>query len=207
MNVRHRAVALGGAVILTIVATACGIASDDKPRALDANDLPAALAANPSGTTIPGPGTDSRQSVKLFLVETKGETEMLVGQFAAIPVVTDFSQLPRLVIEQLIAQQPGNAPGGHSTLINAIPPTVQVLDATVNGNVLDLNLSDLGSVESARQRQAAAQIVFTATALPGIDAVRFSIDGAETAVPLDDQMSVPGQPVTRLDYPKLMPTP
>jgi len=37
--------------------------------------------------------------------------------------------------------------------------------------------------------------------------VRFSIDGAETAVPLDDQMSVPGQPVTRLDYPKLMPTP
>jgi len=204
---RRVALAAGLASWLAVGAVACGISSDDKPRALDANDLPAALAANPSGTTVPGPSEGSRQSAKLYLVQTNGDTEILVSQPTPIPEVTDFTQLPRAVLEELIAQQPADASGGGSTLINAIPSTVQVLDATVTGNVLDLNLSDLGSVELTRQRQAAAQIVFTATALPGIDAVRFSIDGQQTAVPLDDQMSVPGEPVTRGDYPKLMPNP
>ena len=203
---RRVAVVVGLAAWLALGAAACGISSDDKPRVLDANDLPAALSANPSGTTVPGPD-GSRQSAKLYLVQTNGDIETLVSQTTPIPEVTDFTQLPRAVLEELIAQQPADASGGGSTLINAIPSTVRVLDATVTGNVLDLNLSDLGSVELTRQRQAAAQIVFTATALPGIDAVRFSIDGQQTAVPLDDQMSVPGEPVTRGDYPKLMPNP
>ena len=208
MTALHRiGAALCLAVLISVVAVACGISSDDKPRALDANDLPASLAANPSGTTIPGPGDGSRQSAELFLVQTTGATEVLVSHSTLIPAVTDSTQLPRVVIEELIAQQPADGSGGDPTLINAIPPTVQVLDATVDGNVLDLNLSDLGSVEQTRQLQAAAQIVFTATALPGIEAVRFSIDGEPTAVPLDDQMSVPDQPVRRVDYKKLMPTP
>ncbi len=192
---------------MLVTAVACGSSSDDKPRALDANDLPASLAANPSGTTPPGPNDGSRQSVKLYLVQTTGDTETLVSQTSTIPGPSDYAQLPRVVIEALIAQQPVNSGGGDTTLINAIPSTVKVLDATVDGKVLDLNLSDLGSVELTRQRQAAAQIVFTATALPGIDSVRFSIDGQPSAVPLDDQMSVAGDPVTRTDYPKLMPTP
>ena len=105
---------------------------------------------------------------ELFLVSSKGDTrEARRRSDADIVNVVDLADLPRQVIEQLIAQQPKASSGG-SDLTNAIPPTSQVLNATVDGDVLDLDLSDLGQVESSRQRLAVAQIVFTATALAGI---------------------------------------
>lgn len=197
-----------GLALLVVLATAgsavaCGIPTDSKPRALDPNELPASLSANP-GTTMVVEGT--QQSARLWFIRSGGDTDVLVGQMAPIPPVTDYDQLPRVVIDQLIQQVP--ASGGDVTLINAIPPTVKVLDATKNGTVLDLDLSDLGNAELTRQREAFAQIVFTATALPGIDAVRFSIDGQQIGVPLDDQTTAaPGQPITKGDYPKLAPPP
>ncbi len=89
-------------------------------------------------------------------------------------------------------------------MTNAIPPTSQVLNASLDGGVLDLDLSDLGAVEGSGQRLAAAQIVYTATALPGIAGVRFSIDGEPASVPLDDHASDVNQVITREDYPSLL---
>ncbi len=165
---RRRLGAVGLALLVSVAVGACGISSDDKPRALDANDLPASLSANPSGTTVPGADDPNHKPVKVYLIQTTGDVEKLVSQSVAIPA--DYDQLARVVLEALIAQQPSSSATGDTTVFNAIPSTVQVLDATQDGKTLDLNLSDLGSVERTRQRQAAAQIVFTATGLPGIDA-------------------------------------
>jgi spore germination protein GerM len=203
-GIRRLPVALAAVTLLGIVAAGCGIPNDDKPRALDPNVLPASLAANPSGTSVP---TDrSTQTVKLYLVQNSGDREVLMAETTSMSLVSDSSQLPGMVIRALIAEQPPATASGGNALINALPPSVQVLDASLDGTVLNLDLSDLGNVELTRQRQAAAQIVFTATALTGIESVRFHINGQPIAVPLDNETSVAGQPVTRSDYPRLMPT-
>ena len=196
---------LGVAVVVGLVGLAgCGIPSDGKARPIDREALPAQLVGTPTTTTQSGPSA-LNQNATLYLVTTANDTERLVPVSAEIANVTDQADLPRMVIEQLIAQQP-KASGGSSDVTNAIPPTVTVLSATVNDHVLDLDLSDLSSVELTRQRLAAAQIVFTATELAGVDAVRFWIDGQPGAVPLDDQASTAGQAVSRSNYPSLLRT-
>ena len=141
--------------------------------------IPTEATARPDGPQRPTPvargdhdhhgavGRGRPAAVKLFLVSSEGDSEKLASIDADILNVVDLADLPRQVIEQLIAQAPKNSIGG-SNLTNAIPPNAQVLNATVDGDVLDLDLSALDQVESTRQRLAVAQIVFTATNLDGI---------------------------------------
>jgi spore germination protein GerM len=71
--------------------------------------------------------------------------------------------------------------------------------------VLDLDLSDLGEAEGTMQRLAVAQLVLTLTDLevPPIDAVRFSVDGHEVAVPMGAKVVPAGTPVRPGDDPDL----
>jgi len=185
---------------LIVMAAGCGIPTEATARPMDPNALPPSLVATTT-TTVPSGG--GGHPVKLFLVSSRGDSEKLASIDADILNVVDLSDLPRQVIEQLIAQAPKNSISG-SNLTNAIPPNAQVLNATVDGDVLDLDLSALDQVESTRQRLAVAQIVFTATNLEGIRGVRFSIDGEPASVSLEDHASDVGQVITKGDYPSLV---
>jgi len=191
------------AVALVALAAGCGIPTEANARPIDRNALPQTLVEQPTTTTTPSGEAGLSRIATVFLVSTKGDTEALSPMKTEIVNVTDVASYPRQVIEQLIAQQPQQNSSGND-LTNAIPPTSQVLNATLDGDVLDLDLSDLGAVEGSGQRLAAAQIVYTATAIPGIHGVRFSIDGEPAAVPLDEHAADVGQIVTRDDYPNLI---
>jgi len=197
-----RALGVLAAVAVAGSLAGCGIPTDAKARPIDREALPSQLVSVPTTITPSGPGALSR-AVNLYMVGVvPNGGEELVRVPADIANVVDSADLPRQVIEQLIAQQPID--NGGDKLTNAIPTTVRVLRASVDGDVLDLDLSDLGTVELTRQRLAAAQIVFTATDLPGINKVRFSIDGQPSAVPLATESSTPGQEITRDDYRSLL---
>ena len=184
-----------------LAASGCGIPTDAAARPINRDALPETLVSQATTTTAETNLGGLNPSAKLFLISSKGETESLSPIDVEIVNVIDPGSYPREVIEQLIAQQPRGV--GSNGLTNAIPPTSNVLNASVDGDVLDLDLSDLGAVEGSGQRLAAAQIVFTATAIPGIRGVRFSIDGEPAAVPLDEHAADVGQIVTRGDYPSL----
>ena len=64
-------------------------------------------------------------------------------------------------------------------------------------------MSNLDNVESTQQRLAFAQMVFTATDLPGIDAVRFSISGRRPRCRWTTATSKLGQAIDRGDYGQL----
>jgi spore germination protein GerM len=204
---RARATRVIGALAIGVVTaslTGCGIPTDAKARPIDREALPSQLVSVPTTAAPPAPSPLS-QTVNLYLVGmAPNGGEELVRMSAEIANVVDPNDLPRQVIEQLIAQQPTDGTGNSGSLTNAIPTTVRVLNASVDGDVLDLDLSDLGTVELTRQRLAAAQIVFTATDLPGINKVRFSINGQPSAVPLATESSTPGQEITRDDYSSLL---
>jgi spore germination protein GerM len=206
---RRSALTRGVATLLVVVAAGvgqagCGIPSDDSARPIDRDALPPQLVSTAT-TAAPGPSSLNEKAT-LYLVSMIGDRQQLVSITVDIANVVNQNELPRLVIEHLIAQQPTTG-GSASDQTNAIPSTVSVINLSINEGVLELDLSGLSSVELTRQRLAAAQIVFTATEMPGVRAVRFWIDGQPGAVPLDDQASTAGQAVSRTDYPSLQRAP
>jgi spore germination protein GerM len=201
---RRAAALLALLALVVVVVAACGITEDGDPRQISREDLPPELIdPAATGTTLGGTDGAARQTT-LFLVRAgTTDTEALVPVSAEIPR-TSAAELPQAVTEALIAARPDQL--GRSDLVNAVPPDAQVRSATVgDDHVLDLDLTNLGKVQSSLQRLAVAQLVFTLTELrtPRIDAVRFSVDGEEVGVPIENGVAAPGQPVSRADEPSL----
>lgn len=202
---RTRPVAALAAVGSVLAAAACGIPADEEPRSIPVEALPANLSEQ-QATTTTVLDEASAQRETIYLVHTgtapggAGESLEPVSISLRNP---EPDQLPRLVIERLIATKPDQI--GLPGLTNPVPADTKVLDARVSDGVLDLDLSaSLANIESALQRLALAQIVFTATditSLP-ISSVRFRIDGQPVAVPVEVGTAPAGQPVSRNDYPR-----
>jgi spore germination protein GerM len=202
---RRRAVAVLALVTAgSLALAACGIPTDSKPREISRDALPPELI-DPSAEPVPS--DDELQFVTLYLVNAdEREGESLVTVRRAAPVPTDPAEVPRAVVEALIGASPDLL--GRTDLVNALPSDVQVRSAVLGDDgVLDLDLTNLGMVESALQRLAVAQLIFTLTALddPVVRAVRFSVDGQEVAVPIEGGVAAPGTAVTRADEPSLLP--
>ena len=200
---------LAGIVASVAVVSACGIPDDSNPREISREALPPELI-DPASTDTSVPGHVASRFVTLYLVQgddTGGDALVPVRREVAVP--TDTAELPRVVAEALIEASPEDL--GRADLVNALPSDVQVLSAVLaDDGVLDLDLTNLGSVESSLQRLAVAQLVFTLTDLtdPRVRSVRFSIDGQEAAVPLEGRVAPAGTPVGRADEPLLLsPTP
>jgi hypothetical protein len=188
-----------------LAAAACGIPADEEPRSIPVEALPANLSEQ-QATTTTVLDEASAQRETIYLVHT-GTAPGGVGE-SLEPVSISLrnpepDQLPRLVIERLIATKPDQI--GLPGLTNPVPADTKVLGARVSDGILDLDLSaSLANIESALQRLALAQIVFTATditSLP-INSVRFRIDGQPVAVPVEVGTAPAGQPVSRNDYPR-----
>ena len=199
---------LAGLVAASSLLAACGIPEDSKPREISREALPPELI-DPASTDTSVPNDAATRFVTLYLVQgddTSGDALVAVRREVAVP--EDTADLPRVVAEALIAAGPDEL--GRADLVNALPSDVQVRSAVVGDDgVLDLDLTNLGNVESSLQRLAVAQLVFTLTDLtvPQVSAVRFSIDGEEVAVPLEGGVAPAGTPVGRDDEPPLLSRP
>lgn len=201
---RHpiRLVAL--ACVSAVLVAACGIPTDESAHEIPIQTLG---SINPTPATT-APGSDTSSQEVLYLVRTgdpaTSGSERLEAVLVDVPSTDDASKLPRAVIERLISITPADT--GQTGVVNALPASARVLSVRVGDDrVLDLDMSGLATVESALQRLAVAQIVFTVTGLTteNIIGVRFSLDGTRVAVPVEEGTKDAGEIVTRNDYPKL----
>lgn len=202
-NRRSRAARLAGAAAgLIAVAAGCGVPQDKEPQKI-AQPLPAALV-EPASTSTTIPERTSPQI--LFLLRSQGGGSDAPD--ALVPIVVQVkdpenpADLPRAVLEQLVKAP--TAEERERDLRSAIPDGTAIGGVTRDGGTVTVDLNNLGTVESQRQRLAAAQIVFTLTQLPGVESVRFLNKGQPATVPLDEGNSDQGQAVSRADYPKLL---
>ncbi len=93
----------------------------------------------------------------------------------------------------------------RASITSAIPPGTHLLSLDVSGNVATVDLNtEFGAVGGDKQAEAVAQIVYTITASPYVDAVRFNISGRPIEVP-DGTGSLSATPKRRADYPALRP--
>jgi len=114
---------------------------------------------------------------------------------------TAAAQAEQLVLG-LIALVPTESNSCNSAFSNFLPPDLQVLSVTLEERLLVLDLDNVAAVGSAAQRRYVAQIVFTVTGLPGIDAVRFKENGEDVGVAISGGTAEAGQSVTRSDFPE-----
>lgn len=200
--------ALSVVVAINIVTTVgCSIPTDDRAHEIPTDAIAPVMQPPSSATTSPVASEGSR-SETIYLVRTGEPTssgsQQLDPMVIDIPGSDDINQIPRLVIERLINLSP--AEFGQNGLVNALPKSTKVIDANIDDNdILNLNLSGLAEIESALQRLAVAQVVFTVTGLTGtvVKGVRFSVDGELASVPVEEGTKAAGDVVTRDDYPKL----
>jgi hypothetical protein len=180
------------AVAVAVSGAACsGIPVDESPRVISRERLPDALI-EPTTTLPPGvdPGA-SGVNADLFLFLDTDNDQVLVA--CAVPTSAD----------------PDESDLCPNDLTNAVPSNLVVLSVRLvverDGNVLDLNLdrASLSGIESTQQRRAIAQLVFTATDVPGVSAVRFLADGEAISVPVEDRTADPGETITTADFPEL----
>jgi hypothetical protein len=201
---RAVAVLLAGVIALTSVA--CGIPTDDEPRAIP----PSAFDGSTSTTTEVGSEDPDNVMVPetIYLVEGNATFSPTGDRLSPIMVnitnTTDTAQLVKLTLEELIRTK------SDKGLTNAVPSGTRILSAKLNaeGTELDLDLSDeFNGIQQELQRQAFAQVVFTATGVTPsrIQGVRFLIGGQlVVASTSTDNTPAVGQVITRSDYPALL---
>lgn len=193
MNVGSRRLALLMSAAAAVLA-GCGVPTQDNARVAPVKEVPAVLLSPPPSTTtttVPvGPAT---APYTLCLAQSGGP---LVAVSRRLPVYASLDDILRA-----LAQPPtsGEQAAGLNT---AVTPGIT---ATVSAGVARVVLDTAFGKESATdQLNAVAQIVCTLTARPGIGQVQFQLKGATTEVPRGDG-STTSNPVSRDDYPKLIP--
>jgi spore germination protein GerM len=169
--------------------TSCGVSAQSEPRAIDASDVPFGLggrAATP--TTAP---TSSSHTYVVFLVVDDHLRPAIRGARSAPTALEQLRRLTR-------GPTPAESEAGLRTLLT---PDVTIDDVRMARGVATIELSGIGSSQpSSRERAlAVAQMVYTATAIAGVDRVRFEVAGEPAEVPRGDG-TLTSRPVDRSDY-------
>lgn len=142
-------------VVLALMASACGLATDSSPRALPSTSTTTSIPTDPG----------SAPAVIYFL-----QGEKLVPVTRELP-----GRTPEAVIESLLLS-PTDADG--EDLASAIPSATHLISAEFDGDVVDVNLSeDFGSVVGPARQQALGQIVLSLTSLTDVTDVTFRLEG------------------------------
>jgi hypothetical protein len=191
VTARRGLTACGGAVLLAaaVCLAGCGVPIDNTARPIKGQDLPTPLSGQ--GSTS-GTGT-ARAKVErpIFLLDnarlvragrrldTPGDVPAVIGALLAGPTKQEVTRGRR----------------------SAIPPDTRLLSSTVADGIATLDLSsELAAVGGDAQRYSLAQLVWTATAVPGVRAVRIAVEGQTVSVP-NPEGQVLDRPLTRHDFP------
>jgi spore germination protein GerM len=190
---------VGGMVVLAaaVGVAGCGVPSDSRPRTLSASGVPFGLLAPTTPTSTEPSGTDSAHlpTADIYFLAPAGGPLVSVRHTVADPITLTS------VLEALLSgPSQGEQAAGFESLIST---QTKLQSAQVVDGVAHVDVSrEFLEVSGPEQIVALAQIVYTATALPGVNSVAFSIDGKPREVPTQDG-TLTQKPLTRNDYGRL----
>jgi hypothetical protein len=190
------------ACVLALVLVACGLPEDDEPRAVDPEDIPPQLA----GFEAEAAPTSSPTSADLpvYLVKTETGPDGPERRLAAFPSFFEGEPTPGRMIDQLLDTR-DELLAFDQTLSNAVPPDVEISWEEPAG--LDygiITLSEAFDPEGEQYALAVAQLVYTATELRTVPAVRFRVGDEFISVPAGEG-GESDDIVIRADYAHLRP--
>lgn len=196
---RRTLAALVGLALL--LAAACGVPADDKPRAISREQIPgeAGAAGDPTANARTKP-------THLYYTQFVGDRNQLVPVVVPVPIgsSTDTGPPPAAVLETLLSGIPGGEENVKRYTTNIPPKTALASPPQIDrAGTLTVDLNDaIFDVGSPASRLAFGQIVCTADALPGVNAVRFEVAGRARPVPMGDG-EASSEPLTCKSYENL----
>jgi spore germination protein GerM len=172
------------AAVAALATASCGIATDGGPRDIPPDQR--LLEETTSGEAQAG------DRARVYLINVDGRLE---------PRGRDVAELASTVIDELL-KGPSEEERAQG-LRTEIPPGTTRLQSSVNDGVLSLELSgELLTVTSPElMADAMAQLVFTATALDGVNQVLLAVEGGPAEWPRGDG-SFTSSPLTVFDFPE-----
>jgi hypothetical protein len=182
---RRRAITAIGACGVLVALAGCGVPVDKEPSALSRHGIPFdLLAPTQSTTTLTTAPSPIEVPVQIFLI---GPNAHLVSVTRAVSVSP-----PDLatVLRALLAGPTDTE--SAAGLQSALTTQTTVLGANIAGGTATVNLGGtFGQLVGPPQIQAVAQVVFTASALPGVTGVTFELSGQPVEVPVASGAQVP----------------
>lgn len=160
------------AIALVLGGDGCAIQPDSGPRDVP-DDHPARIAVDPIAD-----GGEAEGEGRIYLVAADADAQPL-------RTVLRDSTLPEQLLRRLVAgPNPEELDAG---LTSELPVTLEVLSVRFDGGVLNIDLSDdINELTGDRLRRAIAQIVFTASEIPGTESVVIRVDGETESWPNGD---------------------
>lgn len=190
MTVARRPLLAGLAAGLVLVASGCGIPAEGTARAADPAAVPFGLIEAERDEARDPPAPQARRAEVYFVLD-----DDLVAVERALPSGGGARRAVAALLEGVTEDEAALG------LRSALPPgddTVAGVEVDRDTATVDLRpaFADIGS---EGQALALAQMVFTATARPGIGRVAFTLEGVPVEVPRGDG-TLTGEPLTRDDF-------
>jgi hypothetical protein len=192
-------------VLLALLALAgCGVPTGGDPRAIPPSQVPFGLAsaATPSAPTATSAPVHLDEP-RIYLVEPDDALVPIARQF---PVGDIHERLA--VLLKYLAAGPTAIEKRHR-ISTALPPDVVLRVRDVTDGRVTIDLGGTADAPSGKEsRRAVAQIVLTATSLPGVHDVLLTAEGTPIEAPLPSG-ELTSQPLSAQDYQVLLnrPTP
>jgi spore germination protein GerM len=188
---------LGLAVLAVVLATAaCGIPTTGGPTAIAKGDVPFNLLSPASPTTATSTVPQEAEVPALIFLAASTGTVAPVSRYITVNTTLNVT-LTELLGALLLGPTPEESATGLQSFLSGAKTRVT---AKVAGGIatVDFTANPI-QVVGASQTLAIAQVVFTATAQPGVTGVVFQIAGVPLDVPIASGATVPG-PVDRTSY-------
>ena len=186
----------GAAVFVgTLFLGGCGVPLDSEPERIPDQQLPADLQAQPGVAPSTTPAPERGATVDVFFV--RGQRLAPVTRHTSTPLSLAG------VLDQVVAgPAPHESAGG---IRSAISPGTRIRRAVLLDGVASIDLSEpFADVQGEDQITAIAQIVFSCTAVPGVERVQFRLEGRPLEVPAGDG-TLTTRPLGRGDFLVLAP--
>jgi spore germination protein GerM len=181
-------------IVAAVSLCGCGIGPESSAHVIDRKLVPRGLLPHSSAASAPR-STVPTDDVTLYLESANG----IVAVNRSVPSPATLRTVLRVLSRAPLRSE--LAKGMENPLSAARPITLKSL---VNGTAevdLPADFTDLGG---QNQIVAAAQLVYTATAFPGVDRVSVLVNGLAASVPTANDSLSPG-PLVRTDYAALAP--
>jgi hypothetical protein len=179
----------------------CGVPTGSPPERIAASDVPYGLAAPTPSTAPAEPSPAAADDPRVYLVTAQ---ERLVPRGRDVGAGPRADRLSDLLAE--LANGPTEEERAEE-LSTALRPEVTLAVESLDDGVATVDITGAeGAQSSEESRRAVAQIVLTATSLPGIDAVLLTADGEQVEAPLPSG-ELTSRPLTAGDYAVLLAAP
>jgi spore germination protein GerM len=179
--------------IMALVLASCGVPIQGSAHVDSDRNVPSGLLdANPP-TTTSTTSAAATSGVMICLTQPSGPLRSVVRQLQPDRSLTT-------ILDELTKAPPA------AQLAEGLGTTVPAgVTAVVKGGLAEVTLNaDFATISAHDQLSAVAQTVCTLTDQPGIGQVQFRLNGVTADVPRGDG-STSSAPVSRDDYPQLMP--